>query len=262
MGAAALPVLFLSHGSPMHAIQPGAVRAVWEAIARDLPRPKAILIASAHWETDIPAVTGATRPETIHDFYGFPKPLYEIQYPAPGAPEIAEKVLGLLRENKFKTAVDPSRGLDHGAWSPLLYMYPKADVPVVQVAVQTALGTQHHIEVGRALAPLAQEGVLIIGSGHLTHNLRDRDRGNGSPAPYALAFQDWVKQRIDAHALDELADYRRLSPDGVRAHPTDEHFLPLFVALGAAGENYKAIRLFDQVEMGALAMDAYRFDAA
>jgi len=254
---ATLPTLFLSHGSPMHAIQPGAVRAVWEGIARELPRPKAILIASAHWETDIPAVTGAAKPETIHDFYGFPKPLYEIQYPAPGSPEVASKALQLLKKRNFKAAEDPSRGLDHGAWSPLLYMYPKADVPVVQVAVQTPLGPRHHVELGRALAPLAQEGVLIIGSGHLTHNLRDR--GNNGIAPYTRNFQAWVKERIDSHALGELADYRRLSPDGVRAHPTDEHFLPLFVALGAAGENYQAKRLYDQVEMGALAMDAYLF---
>jgi 4,5-DOPA dioxygenase extradiol len=246
----------------MHALQPGAVRAVWEGIARDMPKPKAILIASAHWETDVPALTGAAQPETIHDFYGFPKPLYEIQYPAAGSPEFASKAFQLLKKGDFKAAVDPARGLDHGAWSPLLYMYPKADVPVVQVAVQTALGTQHHIEVGRALAPLAQEGVLIIGSGHLTHNLRDRarDENAGGIAPYALEFQDWVKQRIDAHALDELADYRRLAPNGVRAHPTDEHFLPLFFALGAAGEDYKAERLYDGIEMGALAMDAYRFN--
>ena len=257
MQGTALPTLFLSHGSPMHAIQPGAVREVWERLARDLPRPEAILIASAHWETDIPAVTGAAQPETIHDFYGFPKPLYEIQYPVSGSHEVALKALQLLRKNNFKAAEDPSRGLDHGAWSPLLYMYPEADVPVVQVAVQTALGPRHHIEVGRALAPLAREGVLIIGSGHLTHNLRDRS--NGAPAPYALAFQDWVKQRVDARALDELADYRRLSPDGVRAHPTDEHFLPLFVALGSAPAGYKAQRLYDGIEMGALAMDAYRF---
>ena len=255
--SAALPVLFLSHGSPMHAIQPGAVRAVWEGIARDLPRPKAILIASAHWETEIPAFTGATKPETIHDFYGFPKPLYEIQYPASGDPELASHAVSLLKQSGTDAEADPARGLDHGAWSPLLYMYPKADVPVVQVAVQTPLGPRHHVQLGRALAPLADEGVLIIGSGHMTHNLRDR--GEGGIAPYARNFQAWVKDRIDAHALEELADYRRLSPDGVRAHPTDEHFLPLFVALGAAKENYKAKRLFDQVEMGALAMDAYLF---
>ncbi|MBC7803935.1 MAG: dioxygenase [Candidatus Parcubacteria bacterium] len=259
--AAAFPTLFLSHGSPMHALQPGAVRGVWEGIARDLPRPKAILIASAHWETRIPAVTGAAKPETIHDFYGFPKPLYEIQYPATGSPEVAARASELLEKGNFQAAVDPTRGLDHGAWSPLLYMYPEADVPVVQVAIQTELGTRHHIELGRALAPLSKEGVLIIGSGHMTHNLRDRarDESTGGPAPYARAFQDWVRQRIDSHALEEIADYRSLSPDGLRAHPTDEHFLPLFIALGAAPANYKARRLHDGIEMGALAMDAYLF---
>ena len=258
--SAALPVLFLSHGSPMHALQPGAVRGVWEGIARDLPRPKAILIASAHWETNIPAVTGAARPETIHDFYGFPQPLYQIQYPAPGDPQLALRALDLLSKSGLKGAQDRARGLDHGAWSPLLYMYPKADVPVVQVAVQTELGTRHHLALGRALAPLAAEGVLLVGSGHLTHNLRDRERtATGAPAPYAKAFQAWVKQCIDGHELDALADYRSLSPDGARAHPTDEHFLPLFFALGAARGDYKAERLYDGIEMGALAMDAYLF---
>ena len=258
--AAPLPTLFLSHGSPMHALEPGAVRGVWEGIARSLPRPTAILIASAHWETDVAAVTGAAKPATIHDFYGFPQPLYEIQYPVKGAVDLAVKVKKKLAEQNFQAVIDPVRGLDHGAWSPLLHMYPKADIPVVQVAVQTALGPKHHLALGHALAPLAREGVLIIGSGHMTHNLRDR--GNGGVAPYALAFQDWVKQRIDRHALDELADYRSLSPDGVRAHPTDEHFLPLYFALGAAGENYRAERLYDGIEMSALAMDAYRFNAA
>jgi 4,5-DOPA dioxygenase extradiol len=255
--AAALPVLFLSHGSPMHAIQPGAVRAVWEGIARDLPRPKAILIASAHWETNLPALTGVAKPETIHDFYGFPKPLYEIQYPAPGSPELASRALGLLKQAGFNAHEDPVRGLDHGAWSPLLHMYPKADVPVVQVAVQTELGPQHHLELGRALAPLAAEGVLIIGSGHMTHNLRERS--SGGPAAYASEFQSWVKDRIDARDFDSLVNYRELNPNGVRAHPTDEHFLPLFVALGAAGRNYKSERLYEAIEMGSLAMDAYRF---
>jgi 4,5-DOPA dioxygenase extradiol len=255
--AAALPVLFLSHGSPMHAIQPGAVRAVWEGIARDLPQPKAILISSAHWETDVTAVTGTAQPETIHDFYGFPKPLYEIQYPARGDPGLATRAVGLLKQSGLNAKADPVRGLDHGAWSPLLYMYPKADVPVVQIAVQTPLGPRHHVDVGRALAPLAQEGVLIIGSGHMTHNLRER--GDGGPAPYAREFQSWVKDRIEARDFDTLVNYRALNPHGVRAHPTDEHFLPLFFALGSARENYKAERLYDGIEMGTLAMDAYRF---
>ena len=254
----ALPTLFLSHGSPMHALEPGAVRGVWENLGRTLPRPQAILIASAHWETAGPALTAAATPETIHDFYGFPQPLYEIQYPASGSPELASRSVGLLKQAGLHATADPVRGLDHGAWSPLLYMYPKADVPVVQVSVQTELGPRHHLALGRALAPLAKEGVLILGSGHMTHNLRERR--DGAPAPYAREFQDWVKQRIDGRALDELADYRKLTPNGVRAHPTDEHFLPLFVALGAAGENYKAKRVYDGIEMGALAMDAYLFN--
>ena len=252
-----LPTLFLSHGSPMHALEPGAVRAVWEDLARALPRPKALLIASAHWETNLPMLTGNAKPETIHDFYGFPKPLYQIQYPAPGAPEIGTRALTLLKDAGFTAAIDGCRGLDHGAWSPLLHMYPHADVPVLQVSVQTELGPRHHLALGRALAPLAKEGVLILGSGHMTHNLRERREGE--PAIYVREFQDWVKQKIEAHDFDALADYRSLMPQGVRAHPTDEHFLPLFVALGAAGENYHPNRLYDGIEMGALAMDAYLF---
>jgi len=255
---ATLPTVFVSHGSPMHALQPGAVRGVWEKLARDLPRPKAILIASAHWETDVPELTAAERPETIHDFYGFPKPLYEIQYPVRGLPSLAARAEKLLNEKGLKAKTDPVRGLDHGAWSPLLYMYPKADVPVVQVSVQPPLGTRHHLELGRALAPLSDEGILVFGSGHMTHNLRDR--GDGGIAPYAKEFQSWTNDRIQAGDLEALVDYRRLAPQGVRAHPTDEHFQPLFVALGAARPGYKAERLYDGIEMGALAMDAYRFD--
>jgi len=251
-----LPTVFVSHGSPMHALQPGAVRGVWEKLARDLPRPKAILIASAHWETDVPEVTSTERPETIHDFYGFPKPLYDIQYPAKGMPSLALQVEELLRDKNAKA--DPVRGLDHGAWSPLLYMYPKADVPVVQVSVQPQLGTRHHVEIGRALAPLSDEGILVFGSGHMTHNLRDR--AGGGVAPYAEEFQSWTDQKIQAGDIEALINYRRLAPHGTRAHPTDEHFQPLFVALGAARPGYKAERLYDGIEMGALAMDAYRFD--
>ena len=254
----ALPTVFLSHGSPMHALEPGPVRGVWENLGRTLPRPRAILIASAHWETDSPALTAAATPETIHDFYGFPKPLYEIQYPVKGSPELAFRSIGLLKQAGLTAKEDPIRGLDHGAWSPLLHMYPKADIPVVQLSLQTELGTRHHLALGRALAPLAAEGVLILGSGHMTHNLRERR--DGAPAVYVREFQDWVKQKIDARDFDALADYRKLTTQGVRAHPTDEHFLPLFVALGAAGPNYSANRIYAGIETGSLAMDAYLFN--
>lgn len=257
---ARLPSVFISHGSPMHALEPGAASASWAALGRRLPRPKAILISSAHWETNLPMLTGSAKPETIHDFSGFPDPLYRMRYSAPGAPGVAQRAQALLKEAGFTAAIDGCRGLDHGAWSPLLYMYPDADVPVTQLSVQPAFGPQHHLAVGRALRKLSDEGVLIIGSGHLTHNLRDWDRsGRAAPAPYAQEFQQWVFDKIKAKDVKALADYRSASPHGVRAHPTDEHFLPLFIALGAAQEDAKPDRIYDAVESGALAMDAYLF---
>jgi 4,5-DOPA dioxygenase extradiol len=265
--SAPLPTLFVSHGSPMHALEAGATATgrAWTALGERLPRPRAILIASAHWETDRPALTGSECPETIHDFRGFPQPLYEIRYAAPGSPAIAGDAAGLLRAAGFDVRIDADRGLDHGAWTPLLYAYPRADIPVVQLAVQPALGTRHHLALGMALAPLAAQGVLIAGSGHLTHNLRElasvREIGVSPAAPYVSEFQAWVLACIDAHDHERLADYRQLSPAGVRAHPTDEHFLPLFVALGAAPAGYRSERFIDHVEGGVLAMDAYLLHA-
>ncbi len=252
-----MPVLFVSHGSPMHALDAGAVSAAWKGVAARLPRPKAILMASAHWEASVPMFTGAAKPETIHDFYGFPQPLYRVQYPAPGDPALAQRARQLLKEAGVAAGIDGARGLDHGAWSPLLHMYPDADIPVVQVSIQTSCGPRHHLELGRALAPLADEGVLLFGSGHMTHNLRDRR--DAPPADYVLAFQEWVDARIRSGAVDELADYRAAAPGAVRAHPTDEHFLPLFFSLGAAKPGSRPDRFYSAVETSALAMDAYLF---
>jgi 4,5-DOPA dioxygenase extradiol len=254
-----LPSVFISHGSPMHALEPGAAGEAWRALGSRLGKPEAIVIASAHWETNIPMLTGNEKPETIHDFYNFPEPLYRLRYPVAGAPQVAQKAQALLKSAGFTAAIDGCRGLDHGAWSPLLHMYPDADVPVVELAVQPPLGPRHHIAVGRSLKKLSEEGVLIIGSGHMTHNLRDWARGAGQPAPYAREFQGWVKDRIEQHDLESLADYRSLAPGGARSHPTDEHFLPLFVALGAAPESTRAERVYDDIEAGVLAMDAYVF---
>jgi 4,5-DOPA dioxygenase extradiol len=254
------PAIFVSHGSPMHALQAGPAGEAWAALGRRAGRPRAILIASAHWETDRPMLTGAARPQTIHDFTNFPEPLYRLRYPAPGAPALAVHARELLLQAGFDAEVDRERGLDHGAWAPLLYMYPEADVPVVQLSIQPHLGTGHHLKVGAALRKLREEDVLVIGSGHLTHNLRDWARGQGAPAPYAREFQDWVYERIASRRNEELVGYRSLSPHGVRAHPTDEHFLPLFVALGAAGDD-EAERVYDAIDAGVLAMDAYYFGA-
>ena len=258
----AFPTLFLSHGSPMHALEPGPVGELWRDLGHRLPRPRAVLVASAHWETNLPLTTGNPKPETIHDFFGFPKPLYGIRYPAPGALEVAARALELLKGAGFTAAADGCRGLDHGAWSPLLHMYPEADVPVVQVSVQTPLGPAHHLALGRALAPLALEGILILGSGHMTHNLRDRRADGAAPLPYVVEFQSWVNERIERKDFDALQDYRAQAPGGARAHPTEEHFLPLFVALGAAGRDCRVARLYRGIEAGSLAMDAYRFDTA
>jgi 4,5-DOPA dioxygenase extradiol len=243
----------------MHALQPGAAGEAWKAIAERLPRPKAILIASAHWETNLPMLTGSDKPETVHDFYNFPEPLYRLRYPAPGAPEVARRAQALLKDAGFTAGIDGCRGLDHGAWSPLLYMYPQADIPVVQISLQPALGPRHHVHLGRSLRPLSSAGVLIVGSGHMTHNLGDWARGQGAPAPYAREFQAWVFDKLKAKDIDSLVDYRSASPHGVRAHPTDEHFLPLFFALGAASEKAKPERVYDAIDSGVLAMDAYVF---
>ena len=254
-----LPSVFISHGSPMHALQAGPAGEAWKALARRLPKPRAILIASAHWETDSPMLTGSAKPQTIHDFYNFPEPLYRLRYPAPGAPEIAQRAAALLKDADIGASIDGCRGLDHGAWSPLLYMYPQADIPVVQISVQPELGPQHHVNVGKAVRPLADEGVLIIGSGHMTHNLRDWSRGQGAPAPYAREFQAWVFDKLKEKDVASLVDYRSRSQHGVRAHPTDEHFLPLFFALGAASGKAKPERVYDAIDSGVLAMDAYVF---
>lgn len=257
----AFPTLFLSHGSPMHAIEPGAAGITWAALAKALPRPAAVLMVTAHWESRQPMLSGHSRPPMIYDFGGFPEALYQIDYPAPGAPDVAARAQQLLEAATMAAGIDNQRGLDHGTWVPLLKMYPQADVPVVQLSVQPGMTPRHHLDIGRALSPLAREGVLIVGSGHLTHNLRDwmLARGQTSPAPYALDFQRWVFDRLMTHDIDRLTRYRSEAPDAVRAHPTEEHFLPLFVALGAAGEHARAERVFDGFEGNALAMDAYRF---
>jgi 4,5-DOPA dioxygenase extradiol len=258
-----LPVLFLSHGSPMHAVSPGAVGDAWAALGTRIRRPAAILMCSAHWETSLPMLTGNPKPDTIHDFGGFPKALYEITYPAPGAPALAARSVALLKDAGITAGVDGCRGLDHGAWVPLRWMYPTADIPVVQLAVQPERGTAHHVAMGRALAPLRDENVLIIGSGHATHNLRDwiGHRGQADPMRYAVEFSQWLQATLAAHDEQALVDYRDRAPSAARAHPTEEHFLPLFVAYGAAGRDAVVERVVDGFENGALARDSFLLGA-
>ncbi|MBE1160034.1 dioxygenase family protein [Dyella acidiphila] len=257
-----LPSLYISHGSPMTALHPGKVGERLVDLARAIPRPKAIVIATAHWLAHHPTVGGAARPDTIHDFYGFPRELFELRYPAPGAPQLAMEVAQLLDQAGLSPQFDATHGLDHGAWVPLRLMYPQADIPVVPLSIQPELGPAHQYAVGRALAPLREQGVLVIGSGSITHNLHDFRAGYSDEreAPYVRPFIQWIEQKMHDGDVAALLDYRRQAPFAERAHPTDEHLLPLYVAWSAAGAHPAAQRIDAGIDLGFLAMDAYRFD--
>jgi 4,5-DOPA dioxygenase extradiol len=257
-----LPALFVSHGAPTLALEPGPTRGFLAQLGAALPRPRAILAVSAHWDTAVPAFTATPQPETIHDFYGFPEALYAMRYPAPGAPELAIRAAALLADSGFTASVDEGRGLDHGAWVPLMLMYPHPDIPVIQLSVQGRKGPEHHWRLGEALRPLREAGVLIIGSGSVTHNLREFGRhGYDSPPPaWVSEFNDWLHQRLVSAERQPLVDYRVRAPQAVRNHPTEEHLLPLFVAAGAATPGRKPQRLHAAYSYGVIGMDAYRFD--
>lgn len=256
------PILFISHGSPMLVLTDSPARRFLETLGDSLPRPKAILVISAHWESDgAPAVSLAAQPETIHDFRGFPPALFGLEYPAPGAPELAAQVAQLLEQAGYAVGRSPERGLDHGAWVPLRLMYPQADIPVTQLALIHGAGPAAHEKLGHALATLRDEGVLIVGSGSLTHNLQEfRSQGVGAPAPsWVSDFADWMHEKLREQQREALLDYRRQAPYGERNHPSEEHLLPLFVAMGAAGDAAKAERIHASYEHGVLAMDVYAF---
>lgn len=258
-----LPAIFVSHGSPMLALQDSPARRFLESLGRTLPRPKAILVVSAHWETlHGPAVSLASHPETIHDFGGFPRALFEMRYPAPGAPDTAERAAALLEAAGIPVGRSSTRGLDHGAWVPLRLMYPDAGIPVAQLSIVRGASPARHEQMGRALAALREEGVLVFASGSLTHNLYEfRGQPVDAPAPHWVSeFAAWIDVRLDEGDRAALLDYRKAAPYAAENHPTDEHLLPLFVALGAGGAGARATRLHSSFEHGVLAMDAYAFN--
>lgn len=258
------PTLFVPHGAPTFALRPGAAGATLTRAAAALGAPRAIVVVSAHWRTSVPTVGFADRFETLHDFRGFPSELDAIDYPAKGCREAAAEVLRHLADAGFAAVANETRGLDHGAWIPLRLMFPDAGVPVIPLSIQPQLGPAHHLAVGRALAPLAGRGFLVLASGNLTHNLRDYQlahaRGGAVP-DYVREFADWIWDRLAAGDLSALLDYRDRAPAAARAHPTDEHLLPLHVALGAAGDRPRAERLHAGVDDHVIAMDAFIFHA-
>jgi 4,5-DOPA dioxygenase extradiol len=257
------PLLFVSHGAPLFAIEPGLAGKHLTQLGRELPRPDAIVILSPHWMTrgEI-SVTASAAPSTIHDFGGFPDALYQIQYPAPGAPALAAQIVELLREAGWKSRLDANRGLDHGAWVPLRYLIPGADIPVVQVSMPASLDTRDAWKLGQALKPLRDMNILIVASGSLTHNLYEFRGATPHGAQYVKDFAAWTAKTLASGDLDQLLDYKRYAPSAERAHPTDEHYLPLFIALGAAGETYETRVLEGGVTYGVLAMDSYLFSSA
>ena len=257
-----LPALFLSHGSPMLAVEDSPAGRFLDGLGAALPRPRAIVVASAHYMAAAPSVGAAAQPATVHDFGGFPAPLYEIRYPAPGDPGLAADVARRLAAAGFAPTQQPGHGIDHGVWVPLRRMYPDAEIPVVPVSVQPHADAVHHLALGRALAPLRGEGVLVVGSGGFVHNLGDLDWGHkDAPMPaWAAEFAAWMRGRLDAHDVDALLDWERQAPHAHHAHPTVEHLMPLFVALGAGGDAPTVRSLHRSHEFGSLALDAFAFD--
>lgn len=266
MGAAevarrSFPAVFVSHGAPTLAVEENDTTDFLRRLGGELGKPEAVVCVSAHWNTGAPVVSAAESPETIHDFEGFPEELYRIRYPAPGAPALAARVGELLGRAGIACAVSADRGLDHGAWVPLRLMYPEADVPVTQLSIQPRLDPRHHLQVGRALASLRKEGVLLLATGSVTHNLSKVTRGD-APPDWARQFDEWLYSKVTEGREDELLEYRRLAPYAQLAHPTDEHLLPLFVALGAGSDGGAAGAgrgLHRGWTMGSLGMAAYGF---
>lgn len=253
-----MPVVFVSHGAPDALLNAPSTVACWRSIGESIPKPQAVLALSAHWEALQPTVSLAERPETIHDFAGFPRALYDLRYPAPGAPELARRVVRRFAESGTVAWTAEARGLDHGAWVPLLAMFPGADVPVAQLALPHQGDAADYLTLGALLRPLRDEGVLILASGAVTHNfgwLRWSERESAAPLPPARQFADWVGERIAARDVQALADFRR-APFGDQAHPSDEHFMPLLAAVGAAGDD-AVQRHQPPFTYGGLAMDAY-----
>ena len=259
--AAALPVLFVPHGSPNFALSPGQAGAALTELAATLPRPRAILVISAHWSTELVTIGVAESLPTIHDFYGFSEELHDIDYPAHSDRALGERVRGLLQGAGFDARIDDRRGLDHGAWIPLRQMYPDADIPVITLSLQAYRGTEHHLQLGAALAALPAAGVLIVASGNLTHNLADYrlTMRDGVAPGYVHQFAHWVWMQLQRGSSEALVRYRSLAPEAARAHPSEEHLLPLHVALGAAGNNWRAERLHSGIDEHVLAMDSFAF---
>jgi 4,5-DOPA dioxygenase extradiol len=260
-----MPAVFISHGSPMVAVERDGYTEALRRMGESLPAPKAIVVISAHWESRAPVRVGTSeRPPLIYDFGGFPPELYTLKYPAPGYPGIAKDIVQRLNQAGIAAVEDAARGLDHGAWVPLRHAYPEATVPVVEVTLPMPRTPQDLLAIGRALAPLQDQGVLIVGSGGVVHNLR-RVVFSNKAAPveaWAKSFDDWVRGRLEEQDVESLVDYRKRAPEAAASVPTTEHFDPLFVVLGAAGKAFRVEDVFEGFHHGNLSMRTVTISAS
>lgn len=253
-----MPVIFFGHGNPINAVQDTVWSATWAALGQQLVRPRAVLSVSAHWYVRGTAVTAMARPRTLHDFGGFPQELFEVEYPAPGSAALATRVKELLRPTTVRP--DQSWGLDHGTWSVLRHVFPDADVPVVQLSIDATQPAKFHYELGRRLAPLRDDGILVLGSGNVVHNLQAYawNRAAVRPLDWATRFEKTVRDLIQQEEHELLVDYAALGPDAERSIPTPEHYLPLLYVLGASERGDTVSFLTDGIEGGSLSMLSVR----
>ena len=263
---APVPVLYVSHGAPLFAVDAGetgpALTRWGQYLRAQFPALRGVVVMSPHWMARTPQVMTGPQPATWHDFGGFPPALYQLQYPAPGAPALAQEVLTMLQAAGLAAQGDAQRPFDHGAWVPLMHLFPEADLSVVQVALPMGAGPAEVFAMGAALRGLRSQGVLVMGSGSMTHNLAEFFGGAREPAPYVLEFSRWIESALQRGDLNALLNYRSLAPHAERAHPTEDHFLPLFFALGAAGDDLHANYLSREVVYSMLAMDAFALQPA
>jgi 4,5-DOPA dioxygenase extradiol len=259
-----LPTVFVSHGAPTLALDDGPAHRFLGRFGTRIGEPRAVLVLSAHFEAPTATITAGSAPATIYDFSGFPQALYDITYPAPGDPAVAQRVSQLLTTAGIPSRMDKDRGFDHGAWVPLLLMYPNADVPVVQLSIDSRKGTAYHFRLGETLRPLRDEGVLIIGSGGATHNLAHAFAASERAplAGWATRFREWLADAVEQDRRDDIANYRAVAPYASRNHPTEEHLMPLMCAVGATEPDEPRQRVHASDAYGALAMDAYVLGAA
>jgi len=256
-----MPTLFVGHGSSMYAIQPNKYTDAWVSLAKKIPRPSAILMISAHWYTRGTWLTAMHKPKTIHDFGGFPQALFDIEYPAPGSPALAQHIKGIISPQFENITLEESEwGIDHGSWSILRYMYPKADIPVIQMSIDATLKEDQHVALGRKLQILREENILIISSGNVVHNLQLIHWKNHVPTPsWALQFNDFFKTHLFNNDLDPIIHWQSAGPEAHLSIPTPEHYLPALYTIGLKKESESAQVITDGIEMSSISMLSFGY---